>query len=268
MMRRLSLFSLLIAAAFAGCVDSDQGLSILGNYADIASGCATPTASSVSGISPITQGIYDIGIANGILPYTMNLVVINNFPSRTGAGGTTIGNVELVGFQVDLVPDPSTKLAAFLPAGQVGLTENTTQIFGGVVAPGANAIAKINGIEAAVGNLLLSKKNLVPQGPQSTYPTINLQITALGTYSGASISSNQISYPVQICNLCLAQAVGEPGVTAINSSGTIASCPAGGATSTQVVSTCSPQQDTPSTCCESSMMLLCGSQIPIATTGA
>ncbi len=265
MKRLVPLFCLFVTAVFeAGCADSDQGLSILGNYALDTKTCSAPMATMLKMVQPLPRGTYDIGVAlGGDLGYVMNMAVINNLPSRVNSSNVELNNLNLVGFEVNLAVDPASPLVPYLPPGQVGLTKRTVSAFGGNLSAGGGvAIAVSEMIGVNVAQALLKVPKLVPAGPQLNYSEILIQIRARGTGSVGNVLSNQIEFPVTICNFCLGKKVGASGVPALDiTTGTPFDCPQT-ILNADVVTSCYSQQDNPSSCCLKDQFLLCGSMIP------
>jgi hypothetical protein len=259
----------------AGCVDNDQSIVILANVIpdDM---CELPT----SGGKFRGKGIYDIGLSASLnLGYTVGLRVMNAIPPSAGmaGGGGGMGgqgmmpiemnHVQLVGYEVDIIPDPNQPITSQLPVGVPGLTKLIIPYAGGQITAGGGTITgPVEVINSNAASMLLSSR-AVRGGPSTVtepYQTLTVRVRARVIRGGGVIYSGWFSFPIEICAFCLARKPGEAGLSAYNAAtASLLECPDPMMiTDSGLFSTCLPPQDGFSTCCIKERQVLCGLQIP------
>jgi hypothetical protein len=237
-MRSALLLLALFAGGAVGCVDNDASLSILQMEAVTeASGC-TATAGSMMDLS---SGTFDVSLGNGLQGYIGFPVVRNNEVSRMpSADSPELNSIQIIGANVSL---------SFIdPAAASKVKASDTKFFwsaaGGRVDPGGLAPMQIEVVpESVIKELNVAKGSVV---------TVLAKIQPVGLQTSDRIVGGPIHFPVDICNGCLVNVVGDcplPMGTVIVDSG------------------CIPSQDVAPTCCDdkASGQMFCGAAAPIAT---
>lgn len=270
-------FAGLLAAALGavGCADNDQSLTLMANLAPTDS-CMTPAVAGGGTAVQVGRGIFDAGIASRLgQGYLMFPQLKNNLPSSlmgAGAGGmgslppTEMNNVMGTGFDIDVVPDPGQPITSVLQPGVQGLTSYTIPVYLGLLASGGGgAVAAVEVINANVAALLVNSGKIKPgiSAASEPYQTLTVRLRGRAVHAGSNLFSNWISFPVTVCQFCLALKPGEPGVSGLNPNNDLFDCPdATMLEDAQVIKTCFPAQDKPNTCCRRDRQTLCGKAIP------
>jgi hypothetical protein len=270
---KASLLALALPLGGAGCVENDQSLVIVGNFA-LDDECMAP----VSGGKVVPRSIFDIGLASSLnFGYVMAPRVQNQLPSSLGMammgmglpGSTPVeaNNIQLVGFEVDIIPDPGQPISSQLQTGVPGLTKLSIPYAGGLITVGGGtSTGPLEVINSNAASVLLSSR-AVKGGPSTVsepYQTLTVRIRARGLRAGGIIFSNWLEQPVEICAFCLVNKPGEPGVSGYNpGTASLFECPDGTTLEEATLSSsCLPQQDSITTCCIKERQVLCGLQIP------
>jgi hypothetical protein len=271
---KASLLALALPLGAAGCVENDQSLVIVGNIA-LGSDCMVQTSGGITR----PRGVLDIGLASSLnTGYIMSPRVLNQLPSSVGMAMMTMGNLpgaipveannlQLVGFEVDIIPDPDQPITSQLQPGIPGLTKLSIPYAGGLLTFGGGSFTgTVEVINSNAASVLLSSR-AVKGGPSTVsepYQTLTVRIRARALRAGGIIFSNWLEQPIEVCAFCLANKPGEPGVSGYNpGTGSLFECPDGTTLDEEVLATsCLPQQDTVTTCCIKERQVLCGLQIP------
>jgi hypothetical protein len=269
------LVALVLPLGATGCVENDQSVIITGSFALDDEDCTVPT----SGGTGRARGVFDIGLASSLNDgYIMAVRVQNQLPPTAmggmmgmmggqGAMPVEMNHIQLVGFEVDLIPDPDQPITAQLPAGVPGVTRLTIPYAGGLITAGGGTVTgPIEVFNSNAASILLSSRAV--KGGASTvgepYQTVTVRLRARTLRSGSIINSSWFEFPISICAFCLARKAGEPGISGYNpGSGSLFECPeAMMLEEAGLISSCLPQQDSSSTCCLKDRQILCGLTIP------
>jgi len=265
-MRHLGYLPILLAALSlgGGCVENDYSIPITGNFG-LDNMCMVPMMATI----PVTKGRYDVGLASNLgLGFTMLPRVQNLLMTRT-ANGVEMNSVQLIGWDVDIIADPGQPISDVLPQGVDGLTRLFIPAYGGQILPGASVIAPVDVINPNAASVLLNSRR-IPAGVSTNmqpYQTLTIHLRARLTSGGQTISSNAIDFPVEVCAFCLAVKPGEIGVPGYNpGNGSLFDCPDNPVDENTLVTSCTPQQDSASTCCLKGRQVLCGNAVPHKST--
>ncbi len=235
-LRTVAAPALIASAALAsGCVKNDISLTIQ-RFLQADSGTCTASATGMVGLA---GGVLDVGLMAdaGFPGYIAFPLISNNLPENTSTTMVELNAITVTGLNIKLsgsninFSQPSFFLQA--AGGRI--------IPAGLVTFGAEILPRSVGIELA--------KTLPEASGGAIFPTIDVQVSPVGTRSGDTLVGAPVTFPIQVCKHCLS-----PAPTA---------CPAGGFRASSVqAGGCFTQEDQSVTCCTEGSTLLCGSQVP------
>ena len=244
--RPLSLVAVLWPLVFAACGRVPGQFEILNNQVPQVSGtgCFIP-------VDPMVyqgEGILDISIVRGDFQtaYFVFPLIENNLPSASSNTTIDPNEIQLNGFQVDIVPigaPPPASVQSVFDGGP--LVHYQIPWSGGISSGGGHLSAVVAAFPVALAQSLAAAGGI---GREPSL-TVDLTIQALGTTNtGTHMQSDPFRFPLQVCSGCLVA--------------TVAPCPFVSAP-VNIGNTCNPAQDLPVDCCTDNGALVCPP--PVAT---
>jgi hypothetical protein len=261
---RAGLVSVLVLLPALGCGTSPPDcVTIAGAVEPRAGSCDAPEA----GGALVGRGVFDVGVsvARGA-GYQQLLRVENQVPScRSAEGGPGQGDVLLTTFEVEIDAPASQPISDLFQVPLPGVTRRTVSVAGGLIAAGRTLTVPLEIAGSELATLLLESGRLAP-GPAPAgqpYQHLVARVRPAARLGGAPATSGWTSFPIDVCVFCLVRKPGEPLASGYDrDSGAPLACPDPATLGEgDLVSTCLPQQDRPSTCCAKGRELLCGTDI-------
>ncbi|MGZ3429115.1 MAG: hypothetical protein ACXVCV_20825 [Polyangia bacterium] len=234
---KVALLLLASAAVGAGgCTTNDISLSIIQMEEVTRANMCVATATAGTGVVGLGRGTLDVSLVT-TAGYIGVPVVRNNLVSLMN--GVEYNAIQLQGANIKLTDASGNALT--LPSGQSSFFYASAA---GRLDPAGITPMFVEVLPAAAA------KSLAGMIGATGVFTIIAEIRPVGSRGGSQVVGGPISFPIDLCNGCLA-----PMVTA---------CPL--AKGTVVTDPCFPQQDVPSVCCtDTTGARLCGAAAPVAT---
>lgn len=253
-----ALLLLALGCGLAGCVDDDLSLTIV-KFAAITS----DTMCQPSTASPTIQtgGLLDVGIANagasqGYHGYFVAPVVQNNLIERATMTSGETDAIDLIGFDVQLIPDAGDPQVGAAINGLPAANRNFFySVAGGRLPPGGMTQVAVSVEVVNIDTARVLASAITTTGSRSQ-PPILVHIRPVGMRAGLRLNGGWIDFPLRLCKFCL------------NTPSPLAACPAAGfPAATFEAGGCFPEMDTTVSCCtDPANNLLCGAQAPKMTT--
>lgn len=214
-----------VLASLGGCVDSDNFYILQMQIPGV--GCKISASDTPESMG---EGLLDISLGLGYFGYPL---VINNLAATAGKDQQPERNtVHFKGFQVrvDLQSVPAggvdgALLNYFDPVASIAITPS-----GGLLAGPAELIKD---------DLAKALQPVIPEGLR---PDVMVGIRAQGTVGGSTVESPEFLFPITLCKKCLVDMR--------------ATCPAAD-DKTALSNACGVPQDSPVTCCSTSIGVSC-----------
>jgi hypothetical protein len=238
-MKTASLLPLLALVALPACTNDDVTLLITGFVRlDPQQMCvANPTGGVL-----IDHGTLDVGILAPFPDgrgYTPAPIIQNNIPDRSSQTIVQRDDIEITGFDVELLPAPGTTLPPVVP------NKFFAPSAAGAVPPGEGKLVAFPEVIPRMQALQLAT-GLAPGQPG---PTVIAHMRPVGTRASGTITGGFADFPIKVCVGCL----GDPNQP----------CPTGGFKQANVLKGgCYPAQDDPITCCNTGTTFFCGEAVP------